>query len=527
VGAISSSDPAAATSATTTTVVTTNTATSVIECANASSDLSLIQTAVNGGGSVNISGNCAVSSGSININEAVSIAGPATIIASPSATNYSFLINVDNVSITGLTFVAAGIHLTGANSTLRSNVNVKNNTFRDFTMNPIGHTMNAAVWVDPVWRNSTFSGNTLTNLWYGGFSNTNAGNVCSLGGSTLCDNKKETLYFYGVFFNGGLDNTQIESNSFSQISGDAIKGFNNGLSAVSGGYQAAGMSVSYNTFTYIHRMGIEIQNCTSPGGTCNGLANVYLNPKIAGNYLHSPAWGFIDTYAFSLPVMGTGNQFINNAAIGDFIGNATGTTARLGYAFEEPPGNGCCGANVWNGSAVEQGNLIASDGNPRDLTNAGWFAGFVNDGSASPQAHQYNVMCGPNWNETIVNAPKLNEVDQYNYKSAACPSGSGASLFASNVTAQLGSPIASLTQETLPLAVVSALPIRNVQFSVDGASIGVQEIADPNSNFQNDRKWLYHATASRATVPSGGHTLTAVVTDVSGSSQTYTERFTM
>jgi hypothetical protein len=498
-----------------------------VACTNTASDIGLLQAAVNGGGTVTVSGNCSVSGGSVNINNPVSITGSATIIANPAATNFTFFINVDNVSINGLTFVAAGIRLTGANTSARTNVNLTNNTFRDFGMNPIGQAMNAAVWVDPIWRNSKFTGNTLKNLWYGGFSNTNAANVCSLGGSTLCDNTHESMYFFGVFFFGGLDNTQIEFNTFSQISGNGVKGFNNGLSAIPGGYQAAGTSVSYNTFTYIHRIGIEIQNCNSPGTTCNGFGNVYLTPKFAGNYFHSPAWGFIDTYAFSLPVIGTGSQFINNAAIGDFSGNATHTVARLGYAFEEPPGTGCCGTNVWDGSAIEQGNLVASDINSSDSSNAGWYAGFVNYGSAAAQTHQYNVMCGPNWNETVTNAPSLNEVDQYNYKSASCPSGSGAALFASSITAQTGTPTTAGSVETFPLAVISGLPIRNVQFSVDGISASIQEIADGNTNFQNDRKWLYHATVNVASMASGSHTLSAVVTDVSGTAQPYTQSFAL
>ncbi len=502
-------------------------ATNSVKCTNTASDASLLQTAVNSGGNVNVSGSCSLVNGSVNINNAVTVTGPATITANASASNFTFFINSDNVTMNGLTFVGAGVRLTGANTSARSNVNLTNNTFRDFTMNPMGQSMSAAVWIDAIWRNSKFTGNTVTNLWYGGFANTNAANVCSLGGSTLCDNTQETMYFFGVLFFGGLDNTQIESNVFSEISGDGVKGFNNGLSAIPGGYQANHVSVSYNTFTYIHRIGIEIQNCTNPGNTCNGFANVYSDAKFAGNYLHSPAWGFIDTYAYSLPVMGTGVQIINNAAIGDFTGNATQTISRLGYAIEEPPGTGCCGTNVWNGTAIEQGNLSASDINPSDSSNAGWYAGFVNYGSAAPQMHQYNLMCGPNGNETITNAPNLNEVDQNNYKSASCPAGSGSSLYASNIAGQLTTPTFSLTQGTFPIAVVSNLPVRNVQFSVDGTTISTQEIADANGNFQNDRKWLYHATVNTGALSSGAHTITALVTDVSGVSQTYTENFTV
>ena len=449
------------------------------------------------------------------------------LTASPTAGNFAIFINVDNVNITGLTFVATGVRIQGSSTSARTNVNLTNNTFRDFTMNPAGHAMSAAVWIDPIWRGSKFVGNTMTNLWLGGFSNTTSSNVCSLQGSTLCDNTQETAYFYGVFFNGGLDNTQIESNNFSEITGDAVKGFNNGLSATPGGYQASGVSVSYNSFSYVHRIAVEIQNCSNPGSTCNGFANVYLNSKVAGNYYYNPAWGFVDTYAYSLPVIGSGNQFINNAAIANFSGNSTSAISRLGYAFEEPPGTGCCGTNVWNGSAIEQGNLVASDINPTDSVNAGWYAGFVNYGSASPQTHQYNVLCGPNWNQTITNAPNLNEVDQYNYKSGSCPSGGGSAMLASTITAQLGTPAVVGAQETFPISVISGLPVRYVQFSVDGTSVGSQEIATANTNFQNDRKWLYYATINLSSLAAGSHTFTVTVADVSGTSQAYSQTFSV
>ena len=48
-----------------------------VNCTNSSVDAGLIQSAVNNGGNVTLAGTCSLSNGSVSINNAVNISGPA------------------------------------------------------------------------------------------------------------------------------------------------------------------------------------------------------------------------------------------------------------------------------------------------------------------------------------------------------------------------------------------------------------------------------------------------------------------
>src|SRR3954451_8253021 len=92
-----------------------------VSCTNSGSDVAAIQAAVNAGGTATISGSCALGSSQINVNNAVTITGSATFVASPSLSGWSFSVNTDNVTFSNLTFNNAGVHVTGTADTKRSN----------------------------------------------------------------------------------------------------------------------------------------------------------------------------------------------------------------------------------------------------------------------------------------------------------------------------------------------------------------------------------------------------------------------
>jgi hypothetical protein len=502
---------------------------STVRCSNSPADVGAIQHAVNRGGTVNVAGTCSLGTAQISINKAVALIGPATMVASSSYVGWTFIENVDDVTFSSLTFTNAGVHVTGSFDTKRTNVNFVNCAFQQFNASVASSPKAAAVLIDPIWKNSAYAQNTTTDVWYGGWANTNNSNANSLWGwGNAQRNETHALLVFG-----GLDNTRIEYNTFKQISGNGVKVFGNGLSSKQLGYTAFGVSISYNTFELIHRMGIEIQNMTGPNGCtggCDGFGLNYARAKFAGNNFHTPAYVYLGTFGYSIAVMGTQHLIINNAAIQDLVGNPTVPLGRNGFAFEEPPGTPCCGTNVWNGSASIQGNVIAGDPNPAASRDPGWYAAFAAYGAAAPQRHENMVMCGPGNNHFIGNSSN-NDISRYNYTGNTCPAGSGASLYSSDIRPTWISSdrqsFGSGEKGAWNLAVISNLPVRNVQFFVDDSNkaAATQEVQDVNPNFGSDRKWLYHTEIDNSSLSAGSHKITATATDVAGHSTNVSRSF--
>jgi hypothetical protein len=484
-----------------------------VSCQGNGGDVSALQSAIGGGGNVTIIGTCFTGTAQININNAVTFSngGAAAVAASQSATNFTFVVNSDNVSFDGIAFSNAGIYVTGSHDTRRNGVNITNCTFQHFNASTGSSPMNAVIKVDPIWQNSSFTGNTITDAWYGGFANTNSANARTYWsyGST------DSYAVHAILINGGLDNTKIEYNKFDKISGTGVKLFADGLSSKASGYTAAGVSISYNELSLIHRSGFEIQNMDSPSnctGGCNGFAIAFSNPKFAGNYFHTPAWIYHGLFGFTIPIMSTGAQYINNLASLDISGNPTGVIEDSAYAFELPPGTTCCGTGVFQGDATIMGNLITGDPNP-NFSNQSWRSGFAAYGAAKPQYFQNMIMCGANQvalsANSFVGQNNPNIIPQYNFTPVGCPGGGGAGLYSSDIEATWIS--------SNQLAVTGNLPIRYVNFFVDGALVATQEVQDVNVNFAADARWLYHVDLGSA-VP-GTHTITARITDVSGTTK--------
>jgi hypothetical protein len=114
-------------------------------------------------------------------------------------------------------------------------------------------------------------------------------------------------------------------------------------------------------------------------------------------------------------------------------------------------------------------------------------------------------------------------VNQYNYVSQTCPN--AGHLTTSAIALAFSSSSASGSTLTFNLSAISTLPIKWVQFFVDGSPLTTQEIQDINPNFAANPAWLYHATVNTASLGGGNHTLTATATDVSGATNSVSKAF--
>jgi hypothetical protein len=478
-----------------------------VKCSNKHSDRSSIQSAVNAGGKVTIQNTCEVSSGTIRINKPVTITGPAKLVGEQ---NQVFEINSNNVTINDLIVDGGWVAFGAANS--YSNFVFTNNTIQNiWTGGPSG---GPPALSGPGLISSNISNNSFLNIWGGG--SPGYPNAPPLDGSSC---PGEECWGSPAMAFSGLDQTTISGNIFDRIAND---GMHISWESFTGYIDAQGSSgnvIANNTFTHIRRIPIETQS--QPSGHCPGGCNY--NPalgftsglQIKGNYVHDYAFPYWDTWGSSLvPDGAAGSQYINNTFIAN-PGNAGG------YAP-------CMESSSRNN--LSQGNVCAS------LPGAQYhFSGGIAQGGGSNSSftstYQNNIFCGNpattafGQEGNALYASKV--VSQYNYQNGnSCPAGS--SLTTSGIAAAfLGSGTISGSDETWHVSVVSNLSIRYVQFFMDSSSqpAFTQEISDVNTNFSVDRKWFYHLTLKAASLPSGSHTITALVTDASGATQKATAAF--
>jgi hypothetical protein len=477
---------------------------STVNCVNSSADVGAIQSAVNAGGAVSISGVCALGSAAISVGHSVVITGTGQLNSSGS---YVFVIWSNSVSISGLTFNGAGLHLIGIPQ--QSEFLFTNNTIRNTNGNN-------GIVVDGILRTSNISRNIFYSIAPNGFAaatytSLGFGECYSLGG---CDTVGAGIVIYG-----GIDQTTIDNNSFDLIANDAMHIGWNLIAADASYFLTKNNDISYNTFSRVHRIGIEAQaiwsypKCGINGAySCDMSHDFSTNTTIKANYFHDPFLTYVESYAYSLAVWGDG-QYINNAGIDNFMGGQT-----PGYGLED------MGNNV-----LTQGNVIAAD-YIAGATPHGWAAGIIYGAQApgSIFTTQNNVLCGdaattrnfgtePNSSGTKVN--------QYNYISNSCPNAGG--LTQSAITLAYVSPEVSATNGIWQLSVTSALPVRYVQFLLDGSitPIVTQEVQDVSTTFAADRKWMYHATVNASTLKAGSHAIVAKATDVAGTTQSVSQSF--
>jgi hypothetical protein len=293
------------------------------------------------------------------------------------------------------------------------------------------------------------------------------------------------------------------------------------MDGASGGFVGHNVSISYNTLTRIHRIGIEIQGTSNYPSGCPGGCLIKVSVaglQVKGNYVHLPAWAYYNTYGYSLAEAATGSndQFLNNTAIGEPASPGQGN--QLAYGMEL--------AHDDSGELI-QGSVIAS-GLPNNLGWNPYLQTYPSGSTNINNTFTNNLLCGtPSSGTKIGGGGKYSSIA--NNLSSTCPAGVG------TATSSIVSAFTSANNQSFPtggngtwsLYVISNLSIRYVQFFLDGSNtpIATQELQDVNTNFANDRKWFYHGTINTSSLAAGTHTVTATTTDVSGVSQTVNQSF--
>jgi hypothetical protein len=476
-----------------------------VTCQNGSADSAAIQSAVNAGGTVVIKGACALGSTMVGIGKSVSITGGAQMNSTGS---FAFVIWADNVSISGLTFNGAGLHL----------MEVPQQAGFSFTNNTIQNTNGKdGLDVDGVLRTSNISGNTFYYIAPSSFA---SATYASLGFGGCYSRGSCDTHGVGIQISGGIDQTSINNNSFDLIANDAMHIGWNIIGADVTYFLTKNNDISYNKFNRVHRMGIEAQaawsypHCGINGAyQCDYSHDFSANTTIKGNYFHNPFLTYSETYAYSLALWGSG-QYINNAGIADAT---TGQTP--GFAMED------MGNNV-----LTQGNVLAADYIPAANPH-GWSGDIVygSQRAGTTFTSQNNILCGDNavsFNFGVEANSSGTKINQNNYVANTCPN--AGSLTRSALTLAFVSPATSVINGNWNLTATSALPIKYVQFFLDGATspFTTQEVQDASTTFAVDRKWLYHGTVNKSSLGAGNHTITAKATDVIGATQSVSQSFT-
>jgi hypothetical protein len=475
-----------------------------VHCRDIYGDARAIQKALNSGDTVTLNGTCQLGDRTLTFGSNVTINGTATL--SYTGSGYAMLSSGNNNTVAGLTFNDGGLDLnanSGADkSGWQSGWTVTNNTFKNIISGA------NALNVENIIGNgnhTTFSNNTFTNIWPGGYPAKPSGPGAS----------------HAIFIKNGLDNILIDSNVCNEIAGNCIKGFTGGFPSASLQYVAHNVVISNNTITLNNRIGIEF-NGVGCFGPCNYDWQSYPDVVVKGNYWHTPPQPVGDVYAFSLNFgAGTAGGYYNNSAIVD----VTNCGFRPGIGIE----------NDMQGATL-QGNVVTSlDQSPCDPPE---WAAFEVHGFSHSDGHtnhiQNNVYCGPrlSFGRNYDSSEGQPDTEPYVFtgeaaiNSNSCPTTSGIVLAFTSANNQ---SFPNGGNGTWKATVVSNLSIRNVSFYVDGSisPVAMQEIQDVNNDFSNDRKWHYHVTFNTSSIASGNHTITAKVTDVAGFTQSLTQSFTV
>jgi hypothetical protein len=491
-------------------------------------DPKMLQNAVMRSGRVSVTGSCNFTAADgVNLTRPIVISGNATFTlngrsglndSQGAGSNVAFHVNADGVTISHLTFTrGVAAHLYGP---VRQHFTFTNNKVTDTNAN------NAIIF-DGVLQYSLIDSNTFYYIARDNFlSETYAG----LGFPGAWSVHGDTESGSAIAGWGGLDHTQVTNNSLDVIGGDGFHLGWNSIAGTSAYFMTTGVSISYNQFNRVHRMGIEVQDVFSGGNTCGPAGNEqcqYANIhgdgiKIAGNYFHDPFLPYTNTYGYSLAVNHKNGLYINNAAIEN---TSTSGQASIGYGIE---------AMGWGGVLV-QGNVIMSD----YLTGGsehGWDPNIIFGGSRQQDVFtaQNNILCGDK--ELTIGlgsegaaAYALGKVNaKYNYRANTCLN--AGRLTASKITLAFEGSSVAQDNRTLRFSVVSLLPIKFVRFFLNGAPVplATQELQDLNNNFANDRKWLYHVSIHQESLTNAtANVLTAIATDVSGATQTVSHSFTL
>ncbi|HEY1946691.1 MAG TPA: choice-of-anchor D domain-containing protein [Bryobacteraceae bacterium] len=463
---------------------------------NSATDLGLIQAAVNAGGSTTVNGPCNVN-GSINltVNGTTLRGGTNAILTETTNGNQILNLAASSLTITGIDFEGG---VWNADNPL-TNLTLTNNKLANVTG---GSYPNGGAFVSNGFHNSTITGNTFDNAFPGGYRSLDPP-VGNPGDSfqPACWQDYQ-----------GLDATVISHNRFTRCANDGFHINPNGSI-----HSTNASEFSYNYCAQTHRACYEIQAFVS-------------NFVVKGNVAITFNGKFWNSFAYSIASVGTNFTFINN--LGSL--NTPGCTAGVPDFLELFLSPSLIQGNV--AQSLPEATLACGGG----VGGPSWDFATDNLGNNSTTAantltFQNNVMCG---NSTIIGIShedsnqERNIVDQFNYRNASgCPV---AALAASNVSAPVFTSAANQSfpsggSGTWTTTQISALPVSNVSFYIDGSSspIVFQELQDVNTNFTNDLKWQYHATFNTGTLANGTHTIQAVATDVLGATNSSTQTFTV
>jgi hypothetical protein len=257
-----------------------------------------------------------------------------------------------NNTISGFVFDNGGINLEGT----VTGITITGNTFQNLTANNSGGnwTLGNAIFAGGGGvRSSKISGNTFKNLLVNGSPEPN-GNIDA--GNNMA------MHLFGV------DAISIDHNTFDHV-GEAI------AVCFTNTYESNNVYIGYNTFTNIHRMGMEIQGaqgCGAKKPVLNGPDTH--NMVIEYNSFTNP----LDPYWWTYPI-----SLANPAPSG-----GSGAIIRYNYIVSALPKYGMNGPNGYGieaGSANLQiyGNTLAGP----------WGTGITYDGAPNSSIHD-NFLCG-------------------------------------------------------------------------------------------------------------------------------------
>jgi hypothetical protein len=537
------------------TVTVTETTGNQVQCNNNSGDFGSIQSAINGGGTVLISGTCQITS-PLQINNAVVIngVGSASLVGNQ---NQILEINSNDVTVNGLIFNQGTIsfgtapYYTNFIFTHNTLENIysggHSNCFLPGDSSDNNHCGGPTALDGPGIIHALISDNLFQNIWGGGGYPANPDLTNGTAGMPGCGSgcQLNTWGSAAISFHGQSD-VIISNNTFDKI---AMDGMHLDWSAFTGNTNpifSTHTVISDNTFTHVRRIPIEIQ--AQPGGLnscpgqCNYGAQNVSDITVSGNYVHDYAFPFYDSWGASIVPGGFPQlRVLNNTLISN---NDTGTTRGLASCFENSgdfslsQGNVCAvppAGGTSYGGWVAQGQS-GSGGSPGP--NGGLAGASPN---ATVETFQNDLACG---NASLFSANgSVNGIDydgqkvgfptvlnQYNYlNDNSCPA--GANLTISSMTAVF----TSADNQKFPnggngifnVSVISHLSIRHVQFFIDNSSTPVvtQEVQNVNPNFANDQMWLYQAQFNTSAYGNTTHQIKAVVTDASGAQQISQQNF--
>ncbi len=423
--------------------------------------------------------------------------------------DYGMYLDGDNVTIDGFVFSGGGLILNRFSTTApQENITITHNVFEKIYSGKSGIGSNS------VWLNVNIRHNSFSSIGNVPWNNVNNGVYCE-GGYNVSG--------LGITQTNGMDQSAIEYNEFDHIVCDGIHVIWNASSTL-GEYVGAGNnSISYNVFHDFHRMAIEAQGQTS-GNRNNSITGL----KVAGNFAYGQYAPYYDSMIYSLVVDDSqGSEYLDNTGI-EGTGSYQGCFGSYGMELS--------GDNV-----IVMGTVLAASSNCS--AGSGWpfyfEIGSLSSGTNSTQEN--SLLCGASPrgffgyegsnNEATPGRGYGSSMQEHNYTASACPNAGspGTSDIEIAFASSTGQSLSSNGTGTWNVYATNNISIRYVQFFVDGGSspFATQEMQDLNTNFELDRKWLYHATLNTRPLAAGTHVITAAAIDVSGAVQCASQSFTV